>query len=299
MNLALDTGAGTTWVMGQECPTEACKLHNNFNSSASTSFNNTGLDYELHYGSGYVSGKLATDSFTLAGFTIKPTFGVANNASSDFKSFPIDGILGLAQSKGDQETFIETLAKAKILAANRFGVSISRASDGPNVGVINFGHLDTTRYSGDLTYFPVPDDKKKEGEWALAMDQISYDGKNIAIESKVAYIDTGTSYIFAKQEEVKKLHDLIPGANTTDGATWRVPCSTATDLVLTFGGKSYTIAPRDWVGPVVDGQCTSNVYGYDVVENAWLLGDTFLKNVYAVFDFDTYQVGKQSFVNRI
>jgi len=295
MNMALDTGAGTTWVMGKECQAEACKIHNNFDSSSSTTFNgSSGLDFELHYGSGHVTGKLASDTLTLAGFTIKPIIGIANNASTEFKDFPIDGILGLAQSKGDQDTFVETLAKSKILPANRFGVSIGRATDGPNVGVINFGTLDNTRYSGDLTYFPVPEEKKKEGEWALAMSQISFGDKNINIENKVAYIDTGTSYIFAKEEEVKKLHDIVPGSfvavNTT--GTWRVPCDTTTEIVLTFGSKTYTIAPRDWVGPKVDGNCTSNIYGYDVVEGAWLLGDTFLKNVYAVFDFDAYQVGE-------
>ena len=72
----------------------------------------------------------------------------------------------------------------------------------------------------------------------------------------------------------------------------RVKRLSDTEIVLTFGAKTYTIAPRDWVGPKVDGNCTSNIYGYDVVENAWLLGDTFLKNVYAVFDFDAYQVGE-------
>lgn len=292
LNMALDTGAGTTWVMGHECKSAPCTTHNNFNTTESTSYNNTKSTFELHYGSGNVTGTIATDSFSLAGFVVKPTFGIALTASDDFNNFPIDGILGLAQSKGDHDTFTETLAKAKILEFNRFGVSISRSTDGANTGVINFGTLDNSRYTGELAYSQVAQDKKDAGDWAIPMEDISFDGKKAGIEFKVAYIDTGTSYIFANQSEVKKLHSVIPGATSEDGITWRVPCTTTQDLILTIGANTYSIASRDWVGPKKDDVCTSNVYGYDVVPNAWLLGDTFLKNVYAVFDFDKYEIGK-------
>jgi hypothetical protein len=294
MNMLLDTGAGTSWVMGHDCTSEPCKNHNNFGAQDSTTYKETGVDFELHYGSGNVTGHMATDTFTLAGLTVKPTFGVALVASDDFNNFPIDGILGLAQSKGPHDTFIETLVASKILKANMFGVSISRSADGPNTGVLNFGFPDTTRFVGDLAYTSVHAEKKEQGDWAIPMDDISFDGKKAGIQFKVAYIDTGTSYIFTRKEEVKKLHDLIPGATSEDGITWRVPCTTITDLRLTFGTNSYAISSKDWVGPVKDGKCTSNIYGHDVVGDAWLLGDTFLKNVYAVFDVDQHRIGKDS-----
>ena len=289
MNMLLDTGAGTSWVMGHDCDSVPCKRHNNFGAIDSTTFKSKDVEFELHYGSGNVSGTIATDSLTIAGFTLQPTFGIAKVASDDFKNFPIDGILGLAQSKGPHETFIETLVAAKVLTANMFGVSISRSTDGPNTGVLNFGAPDPSRFVGDLAYTAVQGPDKDD--WAIPMDGISFDGKKADIQFKVAYIDTGTSYIFSKKEEVLRLHGTIPGATTADNVTYKVPCTTTLPLIFTFGANSYSISARDWVGPNVKGQCTSNIYGHDVVGDAWLLGDTFLKNVYAVFDIDANRIG--------
>ena len=289
MNMLLDTGAGTSWVMGHDCKSAPCKTHNNFGATDSTTFKSEAVTFELHYGSGNVSGTMATDTLAIAGFTLKPTFGIATVASDDFKNFPIDGILGLAQSKGPHTTFVESLVASKLLAANLFGVSISRSSDGPNTGVINFGTPDTTRFVGDIAYTHV--NGSDRDDWAIPMEDISFDGKKAGIQFKLAYVDTGTSYIFSKKEEVKRLHDAIPGATSEDSITWRVPCTTTLPLQLTFGANTYSIDARDWVGPNVKGNCTSNIYGHDVVGDAWLLGDTFLKNVYAVFDIDGNRIG--------
>jgi hypothetical protein len=291
VNMLLDTGAGTSWVMGHSCASEPCKTHNAFGAEDSDTFKETGVDFELHYGSGNVSGSMATDTLSLAGFSVKATFGIADVTSPDFNNFPIDGILGLSQSKGPNPTFMETLVESKVLKSNIFGVSLSRSSDGPNTGVINFGTLDTSRFTGSLGYSTLHENE--EGDWAIPMDDISFDGKKAGIQYKLAYIDTGTSYIFTTKEEVKKLHDVIPGATSKDGITYKVPCTTTTDLKFTFGENSYTVSSKDWVGPKVNGECTSNVYGHDVVGEAWLLGDTFLKNVYAVFDIDQNRIGNQ------
>jgi hypothetical protein len=38
-------------------------------------------------------------------------------------------------------------------------------------------------------------------------------------------------------------------------------------------------------------RCISNIYGHEVVQDAWLLGDLFLKNVYTVFDAEEKRIG--------
>jgi hypothetical protein len=225
----------------------------------------------------------------LAGFELNATFGIATVTSSDFNNFPIDGILGLAASKGDSPTFWETLMEAKILEANLFGVDINRASDGPNDGVINFGAPDTSRFTGSLGYTDII--PAHDGDWAIRLDDVSYDGEKAGIKFNLAYIDTGTSYIFTTKDEVKKLHATVPGSTTEDGITYRVPCTTTKELKFFFSGTAYAVSSKDWVGPMVNGVCTSNVYGHSVVGDGWLLGDTFLKNVYAVFDLDQSRIG--------
>lgn len=293
IEMLLDTGAGNSWVMGSMCTSTPCTQHKTFGPADSTTY--TPLDgdsFSVQYGTGSVSGTLANDTISFAGLKLEMTLGIANQTSSDFSSYPMDGILGLSQLQTDgQPSFLATLVDAKLLQSNVFGVSISRSGDGPNNGEINFGAPDTSRYSGSLSYTSVT--SNGEADWAIPMDSIGWNGKDSGITGRTAYIDTGTSFIFCEPEDAKSLHQLISGSELqSDGATWHVPCDTTDPVQVTFSGVTYSISSEDWVGPSTDGVCTSNIYGQPVVDNGWLLGDTFLKNVYAVFDVDQNRVGK-------
>jgi hypothetical protein len=290
--MLLDSGAGQSWVMGSTCTSTPCKSHNSFGPGDSTTFKaiESGPTLTLAYGSGSVSGTFANDTLSFAGMTIPVTLGIANITSNDFNAFPMDGILGLSQAAGPYPTFIQSLVASKTLKSNLFGVSINRNSDGPNTGEINFGAPDTSRYSGNLNFNAVA--SNAEGDWAIPMDGLGLVGKDAGITGKLAYIDTGTSYIFAPAADVAKFHGTVPGAKSSDDVTWSVPCTTTTPLTFTFSGITYDVPSEDWVGPMANGACTSNVYGHPVVDGEWLLGDTFLKNVYTVFDIDGNRVGK-------
>lgn len=295
MYMLLDTGAGTSWVMGPSCTSDSCKLHNSFGAANSTTFVASTNTFSVSYGSGSVSGTLATDSLTLAGLTVTMTLGIANNTSADFTSFPMDGILGLSQAQGSTPNFLQTLVSSKQLKSNLFAVDLNRASDGTNNGEISFGAVDTSKFEGTLNYNAVA--TSADGEWAISMDNAGVGGDLAGITGRLAYIDTGTSYIFGPPEDVLKFHAVVSGATSSDNVTWSVPCTTTKTMDIVFGGVSYSILASDWVGDTDDdGMCTSNIFGHAVVDGAWLLGDTFLKNVYSVFDVDENRIG---FVQKI
>jgi hypothetical protein len=287
--LLLDTGAGTTWVMGPSCTSDPCKTHDSFGSSDSKTFKDLSTPFSISYGSGNVSGTLAQDSLSIAGMSFTATIGIASTASNQFNTFPIDGILGLSLSKSNGQTFWETLSASKTLKSNLVGIALNRASDGPNNGVINFGSPDISRFSGSISYFP--SEPNSSDDWAVQITDIGVGGTQTGIKS-IAYVDTGTSFIFAPPADAQKLHASISGAKSSDGSTYTVPCSTTTPLVFSFGSSTYSVSSKDWVSPSVNGVCTSNVYGMTVVDDSsWLVGDTFLKNVYVVFDYDQTRVG--------
>jgi Eukaryotic aspartyl protease len=290
--MLLDTGAATTWVMGAYCASSACSFHTSFGPADSTSLQISTTPFSVAYGSGSVGGYLATDSFALAGMSIKYQFGLANQTSDDFVHFPFDGILGMSMSKGDNQNYLQAVKDSKQVGANIFSVFLNRNSDGPNTGEITFGAVDPAKYTGDIVYTPVSGGAA--GDWAIPLDAISYNGQAAdGVKGKLAYIDTGTSYIFGPQADVAALYKLIPGAATVDGETYTVPCDSAKPLTFTFSGVSFTVQQHDWMSaPSSSGVCTSNIYAHDVVPGAWLLGDVFLKNVYAVFDTDKTRIGK-------
>ncbi|ROW06598.1 hypothetical protein VMCG_04331 [Cytospora schulzeri] len=285
-----DTGAGTTWVMGNDCDSPACGMHTTWDPSTSTTSKETGDDFSIAYGTGKVSGSLTQDSISVDSLEVTMTFGVADTTSSDFEHFAFDGILGLAMIKGATDNFMSSVQEDKLMKSNVFSFDLNRAEDGPNTGELTFGGIDSSKYTGDITYTAV--DASTNGEWAITLDDMGFDGGDAGVKERLAYIDTGTTYAFGPPDDVAALHKLIPGATSKDGVTFTAPCDTNKPMTITFSGVDHEISVKDWLSePSSSGVCTSNVYGQEVVSGAWLLGDVFLKNVYTVFDVDQSRIG--------
>lgn len=285
--MLVDTGAGASWVMGNSCKSSACAIHTTFGPEDSKTFQAKTESFAISYGTGTVQGNLASDSLSFAGIKTTMTFGVANTTSDDFNRFAFDGIFGLSMAKGATDNFLKTLQAGKSLTSNIFGVSLNRNSDGPNTGEIMFGAANKDKYTGELSYNAVS--SKANGDWAIPLDDISYDGKKAGITGRLAYIDTGTTYMFGPPQDVAAIHKQIPGAQSADGVTYTAPCNSKA-VSVSFGGVSWTIPAKDWLSGSGE-MCTSNILGHEVVPGSWLMGDIFLKNVYSVFDVDKSRIG--------
>jgi hypothetical protein len=285
--MLVDTGASSSWITGSKCQTDACALHNSFGPEHSDTFKDSDEPFSIRYGTGYVNGTLGTDTVRLAGLSFEYKLGIAGWTWDDFVKFPFDGILGFSGSKGANQNLLDALDGS--LDKNIFSVALHRAADGPNVGELTLGSINSDRHSGEISYTSIGNDD----DWAIPLDDMTFDGKKAGVGGILGYIDTGTSFMFGPQDAVSKLHRLIPGAEVAeDGSTWRVPCDTEKPLALTFSGVSYEVSPKDWISPQNNnGKCTSNIYGFEVVKGAWLLGDAFIKNVYTVFDRDEKRIG--------
>lgn len=291
MYMLIDTGASTTWVMGSDCTSKACNMHNTFKADSSKTLKDQAKPFAVEYGSGSVSGSLVTDTVKIAGLSVAMDFGLTNVTSDEFTQFPFEGILGLSIGNGGPQNFLVALKNAKLVDSNVFAVSLSRGADGTNDGEITFGGPNPDKFTGDISYAPV--DPKHHGSWAITMDDASVNGKPVGVKDKLAYIDTGTTYAFAPAADVKKLYEAIPGAKADEeGVTWTLPCDTKASLALSFGGETFPVSAKDFMsGPDKDKRCIGNIYGLEVVKGAWLLGDLFLKNVYTVFDMDQARIG--------
>ncbi|KAK4194760.1 putative aspartyl protease [Triangularia verruculosa] len=290
MYMLLDTGAANTWVMGTECTEYACRIHNRFNKSTSTSWEPEAGPLEIYYGSGTVTGVLGRDNMLLAGKTVKVSLGVANHTAEELRHYAFEGILGLAMSNSVTGTFMHEMRQQKAFQPI-VAVSMNRHSDGVNDGQVTFGGVDPAKYVGEIKYANVPEEEKKNGEWTIPLDGFSFDGKKADLNLTKAVIDTGTTYIFASPADVAALFKLVPGSTMevkTGYNEYTVPCSTKTAFKVTFGGVAYEIPAKDWMAQVEDNKCLSRIYGYpDLAEfrpGVWVMGDVFLKNVYSVFD---------------
>jgi hypothetical protein len=255
--------------------------------------------FSVAYGTGSVSGVVGTDTLHFSGITVPLTFGLGQNVSDDFSSYPMDGILALGRpetissdSTGvNAPSLIDVLVSQKVISAKFFGLDIWRNADGgSNNGEINFGSPDSSRYDGGLNYIGAISDSN--GFWEIPASDAGVDGKSAGLTGRSAIIDSGTSFILMPQGDAAKLHALIPGSSE-NGETFTVPCDTTKNVQLSFGGTAYDISTKDYVGKAVGGgACSSNIVGRQVFgATQWLVGDVFLKNVYAGFDYDGQRVG--------
>jgi cathepsin D len=293
MWMLIDSGSANTWVFGSDCSMQACTKHDTFGKKDSETLNITTTPWTVMYGTGEVGGVVASDKFSFAGYDVDLGFGLASNASDDFVTYPMDGILGLGRASSNRlgtPTLMDVMATKKLLKANMFGVHLSRSVDGATDGQITFGTSDASKYTGDLSY---TDAVSTDGLWEIPADGAGVDGQSLGLKDKTAIIDTGTSYILMPLADAKALHAKLPGSTNT-GESFTIPCDTKVAVQFTFSDVTYNVSPKDYVGkPDKTGKaCASNIVGHQSFgPNTWLLGDVFLKNVYTVFDFDKDRIG--------
>lgn len=294
--MLIDSGSANTWVFGADCTSQACSKHDTIGEADSETLSITSNKWSVSYGSGDVDGIVASDNVAFAGFDIELGFGLALNASAEFLTYPMDGILGLGRASSNKlgtPTVMDILASQNLLEENIFGIHLSRSADGATDGQITFGSVDTSRFNGELSY---TNSIASDGLWEVPVEGASVDGQSLGYTGKTAVIDTGTSYILMPLEDAKALHGKIPGSSNS-GETFAIPCDTQLSIQFTFSGVTYDVSPKDYVGkPDKAGKCASNIVGHQSFgPDTWMLGDVYLKNVYTVFDFDNDRIGKVVF----
>ena len=298
-NILMDCGSADFWVGSEDCQSENggdCGNHQFLGPQSSSSFVDTGNQFQVTYGSGAVSGNIITDNVNFAGLNLTGhTFGVATveseQISSDTTSF--DGLMGLAQSTLSNQgvlTPVEALAQDGQIAAPITSYKLGRISDGVNDGQVTFGGLDPTKF--DQATLTTIENESQIGFWEGAMDAITVDGQDLGLNGRSAILDTGTTLIIAPPDDAAAIHAAIPGAQSDGQGGFIIPCTTTAQIAISFGGRSFAIDPRDMLFLPLDqndptGDCVSGISAGQIgSDTQWLIGDVFLKNVYFSTDVE-------------
>ncbi|KAF2491094.1 acid protease [Lophium mytilinum] len=294
-HMLVDAASSNTWVMSSECETDSCKTHSTFGKEDSTSLTTSDETFSIVYGTGQVNGTVASDDVHVGDLSASLTFGLGIEVSSEFASYPMDGILGLGRGDStsnaiEAPSLMDDLSTKSLIKAKLFGLHLSRTSDDNNDGELNFGAPNTERYSGSLNYMSVIEND--DGFWEIPLDDAGVNDKTLGLKGRSAIIDSGTSWLMMPEDDAVALHKLIPGY-TQSGETFTVPCTSKQSVQLTFGGVVYDVSTADYIGgKLSNGACSSKIIGRQTFgPHQWLVGDVFLKNVYTVFDLDDSRVG--------
>lgn len=314
-HVQIDTGSSDLWVYGADntyCTDNAtliakqlganCSASGVFNSSDSSTFHQNSSKYLISYGDSSISkGHYATDTLNLGGLEIgNMTFGLStfSNASQ--------GILGIGFASNEAlastyENLPLRLASDGIINTPAYSMWLNGLES--SKGNILFGAVDHDKYTGDLVSLDI---KPYANTGSTNLTQLLITFSSLAVNSNgsetdiplgsdmQAIFDSGTSFSAFPEKIANELLKLLGATYNASLSTHTTSCDVKGSLEYSFLGANISVPFSSFLAPVslaqtflkvpVDGndQCVVGIQA--TTFNFTLLGDTFMRNAYVVFD---------------
>jgi len=254
-----------------------------YNPSASSTAKKTGKTFRVAYGDGsQATGDIYQESVTVGGLTaLNQAYG--NATKSTLQDSGNQGIAGLAFENIAQfksPPFFDTLVAQGTVPQNVFAFGLW-----PEGARLDLGHIVAEAYQGEIAYSPVD---PSDGFWTTSFEVSGAEG------TQTGMIDTGTTLILGPPDVVTAIYkSLGVQTQTQNGEVYGVyPTNSPPTITFTFNGKPFTISPDALSFQAHGDKTVAGLIGADVgVGPAWIVGDTFLQDVYAIFDKGNLQVG--------
>lgn len=228
------------------------------------------------------------------------------------------GIIGLAFSSLTTEihsdgsttqytSIMDTLFKTHPTLPKYFSLAASRdAANTGNGGLFTIGGIPQLNNPNvnvsSTTYSSAP--LQRDGSGALSFYSIFVDGFGIGgasvsnttgnLSTKATtydaktevFIDSGAPGLYLPQDVAAAVNNLWSPPPASDGT---LDCNAVLkqNFGVTIGGTTYYMKSEDLMNPWGDGTCYSTVFG---VDGGFMLGDPFLRNVLAIYDWANLQM---------
>ncbi|KAF8902934.1 aspartic peptidase domain-containing protein [Gymnopilus junonius] len=313
-SVVLDTGSSDLWLASDTCLN--CDPSTPLFQSTKSSSLQAGLSsaVTIHYGSGSVAGTTASDTVSMGGFTVSSqTFLVVDRLTTGLLDGPVSGIMGLAfQTIASTHAvpFWQALVNNNQLSSPDMSFWLTRADRNSAAqevagGVFTLGGTNSSLFSGDIDFQDMP--VSSPSFWLQTLSAATVQGNSVQItsgDSAVSAIDTGTTLIGGPSNDVAAIWAAVPNSSPSQAnpGFFRFPCSTQVSVTLSFGGKAWPINAQDMnAGQDTPGSslCIGSIFDLSMGTSIpagsgnpnWVVGDTFLKNVYSVFRSSPPSVG--------
>lgn len=271
----------------------------------------TGNTVSVGYGSGQFSGEEYIGTVTLGGLTVsKQSFGGASSASG-FNG--VDGILGLGpvgltkntvSNTNLVPTFLDNLYSQGSIATEVIGVSFrpESGSDNDDVnGELTLGGIDSSKYSGSITYFPTLKTGAASSYWGISVSGFSYGSTSLG--SGTGIVDTGTTLIYLPTAVYNKFLSAS-GASASDSASVGLATYSkkpTANFQITIGSTVFTLTPSQYLIPKeqysqLGISSSSNKYYAWISDGGrtgvnTIIGQKFLEYYYSVYDTTNARIG--------
>jgi len=290
----LDTGSFELWV-NPDCTKVTggdavfCERAGKYDSARSTTSESLGTTKTLRYGIGAANISYVTDTITLMGSTTAlqtVQFGVASSSVDTFS-----GILGIGYGIGKSTrypNFVDQLAAQNATKVKAYTLSLGTKE--AQEGVIVFGGVDTSKFSGSLTKLPVipaenaPD---KVPRFWVDMESISISppgaSNRVYENSKMpVFLDSGSTMTLLPPNLTQAIAFDFGVTNPDANGFFRLDCAlTKVNGTVDFKFNGVTVkVPYKELIREVPGVTPACFLGITPSTTFTLLGDTFLRSAY-------------------
>ncbi|KUI65031.1 Candidapepsin-3 [Cytospora mali] len=305
----LDTGSFELWVNPtcsnlDSADEQFCNMVGSYNASQSSTASDMDSKKTLSYGIGSANISYFQDDIALPGASTPMTgvqFGVATSTKSEFS-----GILGIGYGLGyttKYRNFVDELAYQNHTKVKAYSVALGSKDEGE--GVLVFGGVDTSKFAGNLAALPIiPAKDSPDGvaRYWISMNNMSLtppsgQTKMYLNSTMDVFLDTGSTLTLLPQDVCDQLGSDFGASGVDSSGYYNVDCSLA-DLDGTvnfdFNGVSIEVPYSEFIRKNSEDSC---VLGITPSDTFTLLGDTFMRSAYAVFDLDTNAIHMQQYTN--
>ncbi|RCI16996.1 putative aspartyl protease [Ophiocordyceps polyrhachis-furcata BCC 54312] len=302
VSVNFDTGSDEFWVnpvCGKSSDAAFCSSFGRFNGSQT--FVDVHRNGTVNYGTGFAKVEYGYDFMQLGSARVSQQLvGVATDSE-----FAVTGILGAGPSldgwKSPFPTIIDNLATQGFTKSRAFSLDIRSLES--HRGSVVFGGIDVQKFRGKLEKRPIiPAAQSPDGltRYWVYLDGLSM---NLPNGSKVAVLDkdNGQAVLLDSGYTVSTLPDAIfskilaafPTAQPPAAGDnlYRVPCDLSAargSLDFRFGKTRIRVLYSDFIWRQATGK--SCVLGAARDDNFPVLGDTFLRAAYVVYDWDNRNI---------
>lgn len=297
--VVFDTGSGILWVPSHLCQGEACRDHTRLNGPADKTLKMDHGYVNIKYGTGRMRGHRATDVVHVSDVHVqKQDFLMSTDEEGVvFRNGRFDGVMGLGRetlagilSNGEEgrgTPFYINAMNNNLLAEKKFSIYVSKKMGHP--GALVLGGVNPKLFKGKITMHQ----GHSPAYWMVGMNRMKVGSTVVETGQARGIVDSGTSLLVGPPEIINR---LLPKAKANED------CSNVHELedleinMMDVHGRTkvYKLTPKDYVMNRM-GRCKTGIaimkIQLKMAHPIVILGDTFLRKYYSVYDHATGQIG--------
>ncbi|RHZ49177.1 pepsin-like aspartic protease [Aspergillus thermomutatus] len=307
-SLALDTGSSDTWVntaKSELCSANdhPCNAYGVYNASGSSGYKTVGTRMNATYAGGSsIEGPYVTDKLTIGNAKVDDfQFAVAENTTMAMGIAGVGYRINEYQASHDSKIYAnlpQALVDSGAIKSSAYSLWLNDLN--ANTGSILFGGVNKAKYTGDLQTLPIVPVKGRYTSLALALTGVTVEGKDTNSYTDTlplaVSLDTGSIFTMLPEDLVDKIYNDLGAKYMEKERVAYIDCEMMNkdyNVTYTFSGVSITVGMNELVLNYVypdfpDGTCLFGLV--PSAEGVNLMGDTFLRSAYVVYDLANNEI---------